>query len=214
MPYEIHRYESWHEMYSALIPFLSQVTWDSVLPQLKTDPRFTRSVLPLNQQLHLFHSHVNTLRSKHLTSLHALFESHAPSLATPFTSLPVTSLLSSLPATKLGYDIRKLEDEYEKWQRERTQEARKAFDEMLSENAFVEFWGRLGKIGGKGVDESIRADDIEEDSEEQLVDMKALAKTVDLNEMVKVLKVRSLSFLLFGVLTGPCPYSWCCALER
>ncbi|KAI0770832.1 hypothetical protein BC629DRAFT_1595770 [Irpex lacteus] len=165
-----------------------QVTWDSVLPQLKTDPRFTRSVLPLNQQLHLFHSHVNTLRSKHLTSLHALFESHAPSLATPFTSLPVTSLLSSLPATKLGYDIRKLEDEYEKWQRERTQEARKAFDEMLSENAFVEFWGRLGKIGGKGVDESIRADDIEEDSEEQLVDMKALAKTVDLNEMVKVLK--------------------------
>ena len=90
--------------------------------------------------------------------------------------------------TKLGFDIRKLEDEYEKWQRERTQNARQAFDDMLAENAFVEFWGRLGKIGGKGVDEGIRADDIGED-DEQLVDMKALAKTVDLKEMIKVLKV-------------------------
>jgi transcription elongation regulator 1 len=110
-------------------------------------------------------------------------------LATPFTALPVASLLSSHPATKLGYDIHHMEDEFAKWQRERTHSARMAFDEMLGENAFVEFWGRLGKIGGKGVDEGIRADDIGED-EEQLVDMKALAKTVDLNEMVKVLKVR------------------------
>ena len=59
---------------------------------------------------------------------------------------------------------------------------------MLSENAFVEFWGRLGKMEGKGVDENIKVDDLGED-EEVLVDMKALAKTVDLKEMVKVLKV-------------------------
>ncbi|CAL1700963.1 unnamed protein product [Somion occarium] len=161
-----------------------QVTWDAVLPQLKKDPRFTRSTLPLNQQLHLFHSHIGQLRAKHLTGLHGLFASHAPSLATPFTDLPVTSLISSLPVTKLGYDINRLEDEYEKWQRERTEQARREFDEMLNENAFVEFWGRLGKIGGKGVDESIKADDIGEDSEE-IVDMKVLAKTVDLKEMVK-----------------------------
>lgn len=82
-----------------------------------------------------------------------------------------------------------MEHEYDRWQRDRTQQARQAFDEMLDENAFVEFWGRLGKIGGKGVDETIKADDIGEDSEEA-VDMKALAKTVDLNEMVKVLRVR------------------------
>lgn len=117
-----------------------------------------------------------------------MFLSHSSSLATPFTALPISSVLSSSPTTKLGYDIRRLEDEYERWQRERTQEARRAFDEMLGENAFVEFWGRLGKIGGKGVDEGIKADDIGEDSEE-VVDMKVLAKTVDLNETVKVLKV-------------------------
>ena len=72
---------------------------------------------------------------------------------------------------------------------ERTHQARLAFDQMLSENAFVEFWGRLGKIGGKGVDESIKADDLGDDAEEEQVDMKALAKNVDLKEMVKVLQV-------------------------
>lgn len=110
---------------------------------------------------------------------------------TKFSALPVASLVSSLPATKLGYDVRHLEDEYDKWMRERAQQARRAFDEMLTENAFVDFWGRLGKIGGKGVDEAIKGDDIGED-EESLVDMKALAKTVDLQEMVKVLKVRNI----------------------
>ncbi|CCL99417.1 uncharacterized protein FIBRA_01435 [Fibroporia radiculosa] len=165
-----------------------QVTWDGVLPQLRTDPRFVNSPLPLNQQLHLFHSHIASLRAKHLASLHTLYTSHSPSLATTFTELPVSSLVTSLPATKLGYDVNRLEQEYAKWQRERTQEARLAFDQMLGENAFVEFWGRLGKIGGKGVDGGIKVDDLGEDAEEEQVDMKALAKNVDLKEMVKVLK--------------------------
>ncbi|KAI1789556.1 hypothetical protein LXA43DRAFT_892736 [Ganoderma leucocontextum] len=165
-----------------------QVSWDSVQPQLRRDPRFVNSPLPMNQQLHLFHAHVNALRVKHLSTLHTLFASHAPGLDTLFTALPVASLLSSLPATKLGCEIDQLEHEYEKWQRERTHEARLAFDQMLNENSFVEFWGRLGKIGGKGVDASITYDDIGEDTEEDQVDMKALAKSVDLREMIKVLK--------------------------
>lgn len=159
-----------------------------MLPQLKTDPRFTNSQLPLNHQLHLFHEHIDQLKSKHLANLQTILLTHAPSLAIPFTSLPVSSILESQPATKLGFDVRQLEEMYERWQRERTQDARRAFDEMLNENAFVEFWGRLGKIGGKGIDEGIQADDIGEDAE-GIVDMKALAKTVDLKEMVMVLKV-------------------------
>jgi len=62
---------------------------------------------------------------------------------------------------------------------------------MMGENSFVEFWGRLGKIGGAGVDSSIQNDDIgEEDNEDgERVDMKKLAKAVDVKEIVKVLKV-------------------------
>ena len=174
-----------------LNPCNSQVTWDSVLPQLETDPRFTRSTLPLNHKLHIFHGHVGELRHKHIQSLHTLFESHTPTLATTFSTLPVDLLLSSLPATKLGFNRRDIEHEFERWQRERNTEARKAFDGMLGENAFVEFWGRLGKIGGAGVDSSIQNDDIgeEENEDGDRVDMKKLAKAVDVKEIVKVLKV-------------------------
>ncbi|KAI0650305.1 hypothetical protein C8Q79DRAFT_902891 [Trametes meyenii] len=165
-----------------------QVTWETVLPQLQKDPRFSNSPLPLNHQLHLFHAHVNALRAKHLESLHALFASHASALNTAFTALPVASLMASLPATKLGFDVNELEREYDKWQRERWTEARAAFDQMLGENSFVEFWGRLGKIGGKGVDTTIKNEDLGDDDEEEQVDMKALAKNVDLKEIIKVLK--------------------------
>ena len=63
---------------------------------------------------------------------------------------------------------------------------------MMGENSFVEFWGRLGKIGGAGVDSTIQNDDIgeEENEDEERVDMKKLAKAVDVKEIVKVLKVR------------------------
>ncbi len=62
---------------------------------------------------------------------------------------------------------------------------------MLTENAFVEFWGRLGKIGGEGVDGGVKADDLGEGEGEGgggNVDMKVLAKNVDVGEMEKVLK--------------------------
>ncbi|PFH52710.1 hypothetical protein AMATHDRAFT_73847 [Amanita thiersii Skay4041] len=168
-----------------------QTSWDAALPQLKTDPRFVNSTLPRNQQMKMFYSHVDHLREKHFKSLHTLFESHAPSLAIHFTELPVSSLLSALPITKLGYDVTQLEHEYEKWQRDRFHQSRKAFDEMLSENSFVEFWGRLSKIGGEGVDGGVKADDLGEDEGEGgggKVDMKALARDVNINDIEKVLK--------------------------
>ena len=174
-----------------LNPHDFQVTWNSVLPQLETDPRFTRSTLPMNHKLHIFHDHIGKLRHKHIQSLHILFESQTPTLATAFSTLPVDSMLTSLPATKLGFNKRDLEHEFERWQRERNTEARKAFDEMMGENSFIEFWGRLGKIGGAGVDSTIQNDDIgeEEKEDEERVDMKKLAKGVDVKEIVKVLKV-------------------------
>lgn len=170
------------------------MTWDAALPQLCIDPRFILSPLPTNQQVHLFHAHVAQLRSKHLENLHSLFESHASSLATPFTDLPLSSLLASLPVTKLGLDVQALEHAYNKWQRERTEAARIAFDQMMGENAFVEFWGRLSKMGGEGVNGGVKADDYgDEDEGEEgggKADMKALAKNIDIRDVEKVLRVR------------------------
>jgi len=190
------------EFTSMLVDAVREPTakWDDVLPRLEKDPRFTRSQFPLNQKLHLFQAHLSTLRSKHLTALHALFETHAPSLATPFSTLPLSLIQASQPAQRLGLggdaDERDLEAEYDRWQRTRFTAARQAFDVLLAENAFVEFWGRLGKMGGEGVDGAtmkevkVEMDDVGEASvgDEGKVDMKALAKSVDVGEIQKVLR--------------------------
>ena len=130
-----------------------------------------------------------------MDSLHALIHSHSTSLAAEFSALPVASLLSSLPATKLGFDVYELEKEFDRWQRTRTTEARRAFNDMLHENSFVEFWGRLRKIGGEGVDGGVKRDDDGDEEEGEggggNVDMKKLAKSVEITEMERVLKVRS-----------------------
>ncbi|VDB85358.1 unnamed protein product [Peniophora sp. CBMAI 1063] len=170
-----------------------QASWESSLDELETDPRFTGSPLPMNQQQHLFHEHVNSLRSKQTQALYGLFEAHAPGLATRFSELPLPSLLASPPAVKLGSDPHRLQDLFESWQRERNSAARHAFDEMLRENAFVDFWGRLRKAGGEGADEGIQWDEdgMGEDEGEGgggKVDMKKLAHKVDLTDVVKVLK--------------------------
>ncbi|KAF9259497.1 HSP90-domain-containing protein [Marasmius fiardii PR-910] len=169
-----------------------QTSWDDILPQLQTDPRFSRSPLPLNQQLHLFHSHVAHLRSKHMDNLRALFESLAPSLVTEFRDLSLETLLNSLPVVKLELDIDALNREFDRWQRERKQKARLAFDDMMKENSFVSFWGKLNKIGGEGVDGGVKRDEDGDGDEGEggggKVDMKVLAKNIDVGEIEKVLK--------------------------
>jgi hypothetical protein len=96
----------------------------------------------------------------------------------------------------LGFDVFKLEEEFDRWQRTRTTEARRTFDDMLLENSFIEFWGRLSKLGGEGVDGGVKRDDDGDEDEGEggggNVDMKRLAKTVDITEMEKVLKVRAI----------------------
>lgn len=95
---------------------------------------------------------------------------------------------------------RGLAEEFARWQRARGVEARLAFDAMLGENSFVEFWGRLAKIGGEGVGGGVPAEEEEEEEGEGgggKVDMKALAKNVDVGEMEKVLQVSSTFRLLW-----------------
>ena len=68
--------------------------------------------------------------------------------------------------------------------------ARNAFDEMLAENSFVKFWGRLGKMGENELESYVKVedDDIGE-VDDNKVDMKTLAKNINFGEMEKVLKV-------------------------
>jgi hypothetical protein len=184
------------------------------------------SALPLPTQKELFSKHVMRLREKYIKGLYALFAAHVPGLNTHFSeldesarkaicgSVPVSKLGLADPASDMEYDadadddmIRRkrrknveLEAEFERWQRVRNVEARQAFDVMLGENAFLEFWGRMNKAGGAGTEGGVPADD--EDDEEGgeggggKADLKKLAKMIDINEVGKVLKVHNFSFLL------------------
>ncbi|KAG8792255.1 hypothetical protein FRC12_006638 [Ceratobasidium sp. 428] len=197
------------------------ISWDAALSILDSDPRFQHAsqVLPGGAQRAIFSNHINHIRSRYISQLHALFEAHTTALNMPAEALP-KSVRRSLPATKLGFAReqddtkadddtgdeededkpsrrdtldRGLADEYARWQRARGVEARLAFGEMLGENSFVEFWGRLAKMGGEGVGGGVPAEEQDEEGDEGeggggKVDMKALAKNVDVGEMEKVLK--------------------------
>lgn len=184
-------------------------------------------------QRNLFQQHVETLRAKQLAALHALFQAHAPSLSDKFDALPERSVRASGPATKLGMglvdigddddadaddrerrrraedrDIKarvRLEDEFSRWQRFRRQDAERAFGEMLSENAFVAFWGRIQKMalgkerkeheregeGGMHVDvddEDLIGEEVGGEGEER-ASLQKLAKGIHVEEIQRVLKV-------------------------
>jgi hypothetical protein len=110
---------------------------------------------------------------------------------------------------KERFEYPALRQEFDRWQRQRYTDARVAFDVMLSENAFVEFWGRVGKMGltddeekkrlgkvvfaeeGGGLVDTVSMD-VDEVGEGEggggKADLQRLAKGVDLKEMERVLR--------------------------
>jgi hypothetical protein len=118
-----------------------------------------------------------------------------------------------LPVTKLDFTRSQIEREFEKWQSERYKIAQREFEELLGENNFLEFWGKVRKsaittetvarnvassdgLDKKGMEVKIENDDLigEEDEDASAVDMREMAKTVDVTEVERVLKV-SISIL-------------------
>ena len=75
----------------------------------------------------------------------------------------------------------------------RNVDARKAFDDMLGENAFLEFWGRMSKA--ESGEEGTGIPGVEEEEGEEgeggggKADLKKLAKSIDIEEAATVLKV-------------------------
>lgn len=194
-----------------------QTNWSDSLHHLSTDPRYINSLLPIHVQQRLFNTHLDHLRQKHFSSLHSLFTAHSSTiqplglgLDKKFSSLNpefVKSFNSSLPVTKLQLSRSEIEREFDTWQTERYKTARREFEELLSENNFLEFWGKLGKsviksetvgrgaadIGQneqKAMQVKIGNEDLvgEEDEEASAKDQREMAKNIDVTEVERVLK--------------------------
>lgn len=206
-----------------------QSDYSALEPTFAQHPRFSSSPLPIAQKRALFHRHIAHLREKYLSALHALFNSYSPLLSSTFADLTKeqrASLDKALPSVKLGLtcDSRdgNMRREWESWQARRTQDARAAFQALLEENAFVDFWGKVGKleIGDKERAEgdsklvAVADEDLEMgemggqgggggDDEEGGRDLKTLAKGIGEEQIERVLKVRCRFIALFcSVLTA------------
>jgi transcription elongation regulator 1 len=125
-----------------------------------------------------------------MDALESLFATHAPALDTPFST--VYSAISEEPAvTRLHFDEDRLEEAYLSWQRRRRAQAQSDFLELMRESGFVDFWGRMRKEGEDKKTDRDLLEDPEDAAEEGAadVDLKQMAKTVDLKEIHAVLKV-------------------------
>jgi transcription elongation regulator 1 len=130
--------------------------------------------------------------SKRSNALHGLFESNTPDLQTPFDT--VYPAIAEDPIVKrLDLSPSALEDRWNVWKRTQETSARASFDEMLGENSFVEFWGKMRK---KTLDEQALAVKEEDEMEEGegmgdggAADLTAMGRQIDLEEIKSVLRV-------------------------
>lgn len=139
----------------------------------------------------MFEAHLARLGSRRANDLDELFQKHATSLATTYDEI-YPKIVDDFAVKRVGLQGQALEDRFKVWHRTREQEARREFTEMLGENSFVEFWGRMRK---KKLDEGalkVEADEMEEGEglgDGGAADLTALAKQIDLKEIKSVLRV-------------------------
>lgn len=158
---------------------------------LQNDPRFQHPSLPPFEKQRLFNEHLLRLSSKRSGALFNLFDTHTPDLQTPFDKVypeivddPVVKRLDLAPSA--------LEDRWNAWKRTKETAARQAFDELLGENSFVEFWGKMRKktLDAKAL-EVKEEDEMEEGEgmgEGGSADLTAMGRQIDLDEIKAVLR--------------------------
>lgn len=197
---EVGREESTREFKNLLIDAVRdhEARWNDVLPSLEKDPRFSSNNLSFPDKRRLFDHHLDEIYNKRIAALEGLFSEHAPKLTTRFDDV-YSSISANVNVTRLHMSESRIEKAYEAWNAKRFEQARKDFDTMLSESAFVDYWGRLKQdAASKDEDDKTKDilgkdnDDEEEMDGEEAVDLKAMAAQIDMKEINSVLKVNGL----------------------
>jgi len=168
---------------------------------LSSDGRFDAPGLRTADKEDLIQQHINSLNEKRLRELQGVFEKHAPALDVEVeVALPLIKdddeierrNLDKLKVLVSGQ--KSMRDLFQEWRQESERNASLAFQEMLKENGFVSFWGRLrqeheqrqkatkdaGGVGGR------QGEDEEDEDEPDLLQM---AGNVDMEEIHSILRV-------------------------
>lgn len=175
-------------------------SFEGCIDNLSRDDRFHSQTLSQNEKQGLFYEHVEHLNQRRLRSLQDLFEKYAPTLDSEGEiALPLIlndeeidrKQLTRLRSLSSG--SKTIEDLFDQWQADRESDCRNAFLQMLKENAFVDFWGRLRQeqekkdtLQEKG--EMTESLNVEKDEDTDAPDLLQMASTIDLDEIHAVLK--------------------------
>ncbi|WFD35963.1 hypothetical protein MCUN1_002834 [Malassezia cuniculi] len=179
-------------------------TWAAAQARLARDPRFSTPHDPLlpEDKAEFFEEHVAHIRERRRDQLARLFAKHARyddgTERLDIDPDVVVTLVASDPeyensGVRLFVGTKdSLAQEYAEWDAWRKEQARNAFEDMLNENAFVDFWGRLRKERERQesctVNTDVKADDEDEDQAgASILDM---ASAIELKEIESVLRVR------------------------
>ena len=168
-----------------------EVTWPQAIQFLSLDPRFNHPALSAGNKERLFREHITRISSRRSDDLNSLFEKHLPNLETMYESV-YPYVIDDPLVQRLQLSPEALETRFEEWKRGREADARREFDEMLGDNAFVDFWGKMRK---KTLDEeAAKVKEDEMDDGEGLgeggdADITALGRQINLEEIKSVLRV-------------------------
>lgn len=167
------------------------MSWNDAVQFLQSDPRFNHpSLSPFDKQ-RLFGEHMSRLSSRRSGALHGLFETHTTDLQTPFDKV-YQAIVDDPIVKRLDLSPSALEDRWSAWKRTKETSARQAFDELLGENSFVEFWGKMRKkvLDAKALE--IKEEDEMEEGEGMgeggSADLTAMGRQIDLEEIKSVLR--------------------------
>jgi transcription elongation regulator 1 len=173
---------------------------------LSSDGRFDAPGLRAADKDNLIQQHIDHLNEKRLRELERVFERHASSLDVEAEiALPLIRNDDEVERRQLDQlevlvsGRKSMKDLFLDWRDESERQASMAFQQMLKENAFVNFWGRLrqehkqrqeaaekgngaGGAGGGG-----RQGEDEEDEDDP--DLLQMAGNIDLEEIHSILRV-------------------------
>ncbi|KAH9815375.1 hypothetical protein DFH28DRAFT_967705 [Melampsora americana] len=216
--HELGREEAEREFRSLLIDAVRDhdVTWEETHRSLEKDPRFPQTKsLSLSNLKRIFSAHTASIYEKRLSALESFFQDQAPSLATPFSVvekklltlidensddsgqsslspeqlLIITTVNRLIDSKNRTRGLQTIERYYDDWKQKKETRAREEFEEMCGESAFIDFWCRMKKSGKEDeVGNKTIGDDGEEEEEDEVVDLREMAKTIDLSEIEAVMK--------------------------
>lgn len=180
--------EEGERMFSSLLTdaIRDAITWDEAKAILQQDRRFTHPALRMGDKQRLFEGHVARLGGKRDNALHALFAQNAQ-LDTPFDAV-YPLVIEDPVVTRLGLDARALEERYDQWVQSREEKARAEFIELLGENSFVDFWGRMRNKEIDADASKIKDEEMADDEEGKDKNMVDLAQNIDLGEIKSILR--------------------------